>query len=38
VVDGFNLLTERLNDLLLGYQDYALVATKPVPEDGSGGG
>ena len=38
VVDGFNTLTERLNDLLLGYQDYALVATKPIPEKGSGGG
>ena len=37
VVDRFNLLTERLNDLLLGYQDYALVAIKPAPKEGSAG-
>ena len=30
VVDAFNQMAERLNDLLYGYQDYALVLRKPA--------
>ena len=29
LVDAFNAMAERLNDLLYGYQDYALVLRKP---------
>jgi SAM-dependent methyltransferase len=31
IVEGINRMTTRLNELLLGYQDYAMVAVKPGP-------
>src|SRR5919198_1901047 len=30
-VEGINRMTTRLNELLYGYQDYALIAVKPEP-------
>ena len=36
LVDGFNAMAERLNELLYGYHDYALVITKPMSSSSGG--